>query len=131
MSDEEPLTAVIASTVVAARECEGPLGDGDWLLNGMREAAAATAAREHGTAQAQYVPHGVTAVVFLAESHVLVSTWPEFDFAHVEIALCGPSEGGRRLWVELRSLLRPRREEIRELRIPVAAPAARPVSRAV
>jgi S-adenosylmethionine decarboxylase len=128
MSPEETPATTIASTVVAARECEATLGDGDWLLEGMRAAAAAAGACEHGTARAQYVPHGVTAVVFLAESHVLVSTWPESAFAYVEIALCGSSVGNGRLWTELRSLLRPRHEEIRELRIPIAAIPAGAIS---
>lgn len=119
---------MIASSVVAAYECEGQLDDADLLLNGIRQTAAAMGLHEHGTAHAQYVPHGVTAVVFLAESHLLASTWPEFAFAYVEIALCGSQVSSGDLWRELSLLLCPSREEIHELRIPVMGVVSGPPS---
>lgn len=32
---------------------------------------------------------GVTGVVLLAESHISIHTWPEFQFAAVDIFMCG------------------------------------------
>ena len=35
-------------------------------------------------------PHGVSGVVVIAESHLAIHTWPEFDFASIDIYTCGP-----------------------------------------
>jgi len=36
-----------------------------------------------------FAPGGVTGVLVLAESHISVHTWPEHDFAAVDIFMCG------------------------------------------
>ncbi|MFG1872072.1 adenosylmethionine decarboxylase [Micromonospora arborensis] len=35
-----------------------------------------------------FQPHGVTCVLVLAESHIVVTTWPEFGLAHVDVFTC-------------------------------------------
>lgn len=35
---------------------------------------------------------GVTGVVLLAESHISVHTWPELDFAALDIFMCGDAD---------------------------------------
>lgn len=35
-----------------------------------------------------FSPHGVTAVILLAESHVSIHTWPEFGYAAVDFFTC-------------------------------------------
>ena len=35
-------------------------------------------------------PHGVSGVIVIAESHLAIHTWPEFDFASIDIYTCGP-----------------------------------------
>lgn len=37
----------------------------------------------------QFEPEGATGVILLAESHFSVHTWPEDDFAAVDIFCCG------------------------------------------
>ena len=34
-------------------------------------------------------PHGVSGVVVIAESHLAIHTWPEFNFASIDIFTCG------------------------------------------
>ncbi len=57
----------------------------------MKAGAESVGATVVGQAECRYVPHGVTAVLFLAESHILVSTWPEHKTALVDVLLCNPS----------------------------------------
>jgi len=37
----------------------------------------------------QFKPHGATGVILLAESHFSIHTWPEDNFAAVDIFCCG------------------------------------------
>lgn len=39
----------------------------------------------------QFQPQGVSGVVIIAESHLTVHTWPEYDFAAIDIFTCGDS----------------------------------------
>ena len=34
-------------------------------------------------------PHGVSAVVVIAESHLAIHTWPEYGYAAVDVFTCG------------------------------------------
>jgi len=37
----------------------------------------------------KFSPHGVTALVLLAESHISIHTWPEYGYAAIDIFACG------------------------------------------
>ena len=74
--------------LIDARGCSGPLNDLEVIQDAMMRAAHAVGAEVVGKAECRYVPHGVTAVLFLAESHILVSTWPEHNTALLDVLLC-------------------------------------------
>lgn len=42
-----------------------------------------------GDSQQAYPDHGLTLIVFLAQSHLVVSTWPELQVAQIDLSLCG------------------------------------------
>jgi S-adenosylmethionine decarboxylase proenzyme len=48
-----------------------------------------------------FSPHGVSGVVVIAESHVAIHTWPEHDYAAVDIFSCGTTldHGAIREWI--------------------------------
>ncbi len=48
----------------------------------------------------QFLPHGVTVAMILAESHFVVSTWPEHDFVTLDVAVCDPQ-------LDLQALVQP------------------------
>ena len=72
------------------------------LLRRAAETAGATVLGSHfhsfGTAQ------GITGVVLLAESHISIHTWPESDFAAVDIFMCGSANPQRALDALLEAL---------------------------
>ena len=78
----------IPHLLIDARGCTGPLNDLTVIQEAMMLAAQAVGAEVVGKAECRYVPHGVTAVLFLAESHILVSTWPEHKTALLDVLLC-------------------------------------------
>jgi S-adenosylmethionine decarboxylase len=55
----------------------------------MREGATAAGATVVGEAFHTYVPHGVTGVLVIEESHFSVHTWPEAGYAALDFYTCG------------------------------------------
>ncbi len=97
----------IRHLLVDARCCQNLLDDPDALLAVMRSAAARVGATEVGEAAARYVPHGVSAVLFLAESHILLSTWPEHGLVLADIQFCNSDMNPADAWAVMGRELRP------------------------
>jgi len=57
----------------------------------MREAAEESGATVVSTAFHLFNPHGVSGVVVIAESHLTIHTWPEYNYAAVDLFTCGDS----------------------------------------
>jgi S-adenosylmethionine decarboxylase len=55
----------------------------------LRDAAAACAATLKDVQVYYYNPEGVTGVAVLAESHITIHTWPEYNYAAVDVFTCG------------------------------------------
>lgn len=37
----------------------------------------------------RFNPHGISGVLVIAESHISIHTWPEYDYAAIDIFTCG------------------------------------------
>ena len=72
-----------------ARGCAADLTDAAALGEALRAAADRARATVVGEASHAYHGGGLTLVLLCAESHLLVSTWPEAGYALVEVFLCG------------------------------------------
>jgi S-adenosylmethionine decarboxylase proenzyme len=60
--------------------------DAERILNAAARKMNATIVGSHFHA---FNPHGVSGVVVIAESHLTVHTWPEHNFAAVDVFSCG------------------------------------------
>ena len=60
--------------------------DSERILNEAARRMNATIVGSHFHA---FSPHGVSGVVVIAESHLTVHTWPEHNFAAVDVFSCG------------------------------------------
>lgn len=103
---------LVRHLLIDAKGCTGLLNDADGLLALSKAAARVVGATEMGEARACYVPHGVTTVLFLAESHILVSTWPELGTALVDILICDPEMSPMEAWEHMAGQLCPEAVEI-------------------
>lgn len=63
--------------------------DPDIIKEGMIEAAGLMGAEVIGHSFHRFKPWGVSGTVTIAESHLAVHTWPEYDFAAVTFETCG------------------------------------------
>ena len=67
------------------------INDLNYLRDALIEAAEKSGATVLGNSFHPFVPHGVSGVVVIAESHLSIHTWPEYDYAAVDIFTCGDS----------------------------------------
>lgn len=93
--------------IVEAHGCTGSLDDADALLEAMREGAVRAGAEPRQGTREPFLPHGVTCVLVLAESHVVVSTWPEHRFAAIDACVCGAGVDLEALAAPVLALLAP------------------------
>ena len=67
----------------------GILVDADQIKEGMLRAAELMGAEVIGHSFHTFKPWGVSGTVTIAESHLAVHTWPEYDFVAVSLETCG------------------------------------------
>ena len=58
---------------------------------------------------------GVTGVVVLAESHISIHTWPEHDYAAIDIFMCGTRVSPETSLEHLRAFFKPESESVSRL----------------
>ena len=65
------------------------LNDLDFVREAMLTAARDCGATIMGESFHRFSPQGVSGVVVIAESHLSIHSWPEYDYAAVDIFTCG------------------------------------------
>ena len=74
------------------KECNPQLLDNlDYVRNALFGAAEGVGAHVIGESFHQFTPQGVTGILSIAESHISIHTWPEFNYAAADIFTCGSS----------------------------------------
>ena len=63
----------------------------DFLKEALLAAAGEAKATVLGESFHKFNPHGVSGVVMIAESHLVIHTWPEYGYAAADIFTCGDS----------------------------------------
>jgi len=68
---------------------ESTINDVDYIETSMMDATRASGATIISQNFHKFSPYGVSGVVVIAESHVAIHTWPEYNYAAVDIFTCG------------------------------------------
>ena len=63
----------------------------------------------------RFNPYGISGVVIIAESHLAIHTWPEFDYASIDIYTCGDTVDPWKAYQYLKDHLKPRTDTKLEL----------------
>ncbi len=60
----------------------------------------------------QFSPHGVSGTIVIEESHINIHTWPEYDFAAIDIFTCNLEMDVRGACDYLREILEAKKEVV-------------------
>lgn len=56
----------------------------------------------------QFNPHGVTGFILLSESHISIHTWPELEYAAIDVFSCGAKKKAIKALEILKKELKPK-----------------------
>jgi S-adenosylmethionine decarboxylase len=88
-------------------DCPEIIHDAKALAEAAKTAAQSVGATIVGEYEVRYVPHGLTIAIFLGESHIVLTTWPEFNLLLVDILLCNPQMEPRKVVEEIKARICP------------------------
>ena len=90
------------------------LDDIDFVVQTMREAAVIAGATIVDTSFHRFLPHGISGVVVIAESHLTIHTWPEYEYAAIDLFTCGDEVHPWKAFDYLRKKLKSSRTDVTE-----------------
>ena len=64
----------------------------------------------------KFQPQGITGIVLLAESHLAIHTWPEFNYAAIDVYTCGGKANPEKALEYLKEKLQPKRVEVKKIK---------------
>jgi len=84
------LTALGKHLLLELKDCNtGLLNDIEFLRRTLTDVARLIGATVIKDDFYQFTPQGVSGVVIIAESHISIHTWPEHNYAAVDVFTCG------------------------------------------
>ena len=91
------------------------LNNPELVERALTEAALAGGATLLSVRTHQFAPQGVSGVAIIAESHISIHTWPEYDYAAVDIFTCGDRVDPHKINEVLAKYFRPKRQNVTEI----------------
>jgi len=64
----------------------------------------------------KFLPQGMTGIILLAESHIAIHTWPERNYAAIDIFTCGSHTLPEKALDYLRMKFNPRKTEVKTIK---------------
>jgi S-adenosylmethionine decarboxylase proenzyme len=96
------LNALLDLILIDLYECDREtLVDADRIRESLIQAAEIMGAEVIGDAFHTFEPWGVSGTVTIAESHLAIHTWPEYNFAAITFETCGSRMNHRKAYNHL------------------------------
>lgn len=87
--------------------CAGDLDDADLLTSVLTDAARAMDSQVIKTIAHKFSPTGTTVILILAETHISIHTWPEYNYAALDIFICSDEIDPETGWQVVQAALAP------------------------
>ena len=91
------------------------LNDHDFLVTSLDKAAKESNATVLSIASHKFTPQGVTAILLLSESHLSIHTWPEYQYAAIDVFTCGEKMLPHKTVEVLEEMLQPEISDVQEI----------------
>lgn len=91
------------------------LNDHEQIKNICEEGARVAGATIISSFSHAFSPHGVSGIVVIAESHLSIHTWPEYNYAAVDIFTCGDCVNPYQAFQFLKENLKAQDVEVKEI----------------
>ena len=88
------------------------LRDKKLLTTAMETAANNAGATIVETLIHQFSPHGLSGVVVIAESHLAIHTWPEQNYAAIDIFTCGNVDIAQQIYINIKKTFAPKKHNL-------------------
>ena len=109
--------------LVEYAECQNHrLDDEQYLEQVMQEAVRRSGATIVRSVFHRYAPQGVSGVIVIAESHMSIHTWPEYNYASVDFFTCGQTVDPYRAYEYVREQLDSRNSKVTEEKRGIPSP---------
>lgn len=106
----------ITELIIDAYGCDSnALNDEKFLLTALRKSAKAVNAKIRRENVYKYNQQGVSIVLFLAETHITIFTWPEFRYATIGIFLCNEKMDPLKAWHVIKEKIKPQKAKLRRI----------------
>jgi S-adenosylmethionine decarboxylase proenzyme len=97
-------------------DCNGQkLADVDFIEESLNEAVRKSGATIIRSIFHRYNPQGVSGVIVIAESHLSIHTWPEYNYAAVDFFTCGDSVDPYKAYEYMKEMLDSKTSQLSEL----------------
>jgi S-adenosylmethionine decarboxylase len=90
------------------------LNDLDFISENLKIAAAVAGATIVDSSFHRFLPHGISGVVVIAESHLTIHTWPEYGYAAIDLFTCGDQVNPWKAFDYLREVFSAGKTEVSE-----------------
>jgi S-adenosylmethionine decarboxylase len=91
------------------------LNDHELIVTSLEKAARLSNGTVLDVSSHQFTPQGVTAIVLLSESHISIHTWPELEYAAIDVFTCGKKMDPHKAVKVLEEMLHPSIAEVQEI----------------
>lgn len=89
------------------------LNDIGIISSALKEAAIATGASICGSCFHEFNLQGITGALILSESHISIHTWPEYQYAAIDIFTCGETVDPIFGYLSIKNRLLPQKTYVR------------------